>query len=316
MYPLVSAIVTSYNHAEYLDQRMSSLLAQTYHPLEIIVVDDGSTDDSLSVLDKYRHHTNVPIHALPENVGYARACNIGVERSSGEFLMFAECDDFNENDHVARLAGILVASEDVDVAFSRSKMVDVNGVRFGDDWIYQKRIYKKKLPRDMTLRSTEARKYFLHQCIIPNMSAALMRKRCFERVGGMDTRYKICADWDFWCRVSQGSRFYYTATTLNNFRTHDATVRTTSGILESMDEILQLLYRASAAVRLSATEAFSFRVNIGLVWADYFFTSPMTWLKAYPGLCRKVGQYQPWPSFYLALGFFQKLLLSAAGRSG
>src|SRR5208283_3292537 len=100
MSDIVSIIVTSYNHAEYLRQRMESLLAQTYKAFEIIVVDDCSTDESLKVLKEYERDPRVKIVALDRNGGYANACNIGVKLSSGEFIMFAECDDYNDSDHV------------------------------------------------------------------------------------------------------------------------------------------------------------------------------------------------------------------------
>ena len=314
MNPLVSIIVTSYNHAEYLDERMSSLLAQTYHPVEVIVVDDCSSDNSLTVLDKYRHHDHISIHALGTNVGYAEACNFGVKHSRGEYVMFAECDDFSEADHLAQLMKILFKHDDVGVAYCRSNMVNASGVKSGDDWLYQKRIFKRRFPSDRRIPISENQKYFLRQCIIPNMSAAVIRKKCLDQIGGFNSRYKICADWDFWCRLSKTIDFYYTRRALNNFRTHDATVRATSSINASMVEISELLQNAAEGVLRTPMDRFLFYRNIGLIWADYFISSPLAWIKAYRGTHRNLRAYQSCPLIFLFLGFLHKATISISKR--
>ncbi len=75
---LVSLVVTSYNHAEFLPQRMESLMAQTYPNTEIIVVDDGSTDSSREYLLKYKDHPKVRLFFPDMNKGFVYASNYGV----------------------------------------------------------------------------------------------------------------------------------------------------------------------------------------------------------------------------------------------
>ena len=80
----ISIIVASYNHAEYLEERMDTLLNQTFDKFEIIVVDDCSTDNSTEVLEKYRDNPKTTFIFLEENGGYAKACNLGISKSRGE----------------------------------------------------------------------------------------------------------------------------------------------------------------------------------------------------------------------------------------
>jgi len=88
---LVSIVVTSYNHAEYLEQRLQSLLDQTYSNFEIIVVDDNSTDNSRQVLEKYRNNPKIKLFYNEINYGHAKTCNLGVSKCRGEYVIFAEC---------------------------------------------------------------------------------------------------------------------------------------------------------------------------------------------------------------------------------
>ncbi|MFY0255267.1 glycosyltransferase family 2 protein [Chitinophaga sp. 30R24] len=92
--PLVSIIVPVYNLAPYLPHCIASLLQQTYAPLEIIFVDDASTDDSLQVLTDYQQkHTHIQVHTQP-NGGPGPARNTGLDHASGEFVLFVDGDDW------------------------------------------------------------------------------------------------------------------------------------------------------------------------------------------------------------------------------
>jgi glycosyltransferase involved in cell wall biosynthesis len=303
---LVSVIVTSYNHAEYLDQRMQSLLKQTYTNIEIIVVDDCSTDQSAAVLEGYKQYPSVKIIVLDKNGGYANACNLGVSLCNGEFIMFAECDDFNEPTHIAVLMNGLSAGENIGVAYCRSNMVDQNGKKSGDDFRFREKSFKTRCLVDTVILKEEMQKYFLIHCVIPNMSAALLRKKYYYLAGGLSSAYQACADWDFWCRVAQCCDFYYVTKPLNNFRTHSTTVRSTFGIKLQVSEMFDLLYRAFIHVQLNYSEQFKFRMNLGFTWANFITYSPVNWIRSFPAIWLKSIQYEKLSILYLFLGLVRK----------
>lgn len=111
--PLISIIVPVYNVAEYLPQCLDSLVAQTYENIEIIAVDDGSTDGSGTILDEYaaRDARVRPVHI--ENDGVSNARNVGLSLVRGEFVGFVDSDDWVDTDMYARLAAAL--TDDIDV---------------------------------------------------------------------------------------------------------------------------------------------------------------------------------------------------------
>lgn len=305
----MSIIVTSYNHAEYLERRMDSLLAQTYDNLEIIVIDDCSTDGSFEVLKEYSKYQHIKIITLTENGGYAKACNLGVQLSKGNYIMFAECDDYDEPDHIAILMMDLKNNESVGVAYCKSNMVDRNGKMFGDDFQCREKYFKIKCSKDTLITKGEMQKYLLNSCVIPNMSAAIIRKEYFMIIGGLDSKYKACADWDFWCRISNHCDFYYVSTPLNNFRNHDSTVRNTTAINVSVLEIFDLLYKASAHVNLSIHEKLHFKIAIGSVWINYIRNNPIGWITSFPYIFLQSIKYDTFILIYMSIALLKIIFI-------
>ena len=108
MRPLVSVCINNFNYAPYLSQAIDSALAQTYAPIEVIVVDDGSTDRSRDVIARYRDRI-VPV--LKSNGGQASAFNAGVARSCGDIVCFLDSDDYFGPDKVARVVELFRCQE-------------------------------------------------------------------------------------------------------------------------------------------------------------------------------------------------------------
>jgi len=299
--PLVSIVVTSYNHAEYLDERMQSLLSQTYDNIEIKVVDDCSTDDSAEVLAQYQGNPKVHITLLRENGGYAKACNIGVGLSRGDYIMFAECDDFSEPSQIEALMGKMLQNPSVCVAYSRSNMVDAKGIIYGSDFDYREKLFRKFCSKDVLIPQRMMQNYFLISCVIPNMSAAIIRRKYFDLADGFDSRYKACADWAFWCRIAEYGDFFYIAKPLNNFRSHPATVRNTSGIKASTLEIFDILYNSYSRMKLTYPEKLKFKLAIGAVWGCQYKQNSLNWLTGFFSVWFSSFKYDYFVLFYLLM---------------
>jgi glycosyltransferase involved in cell wall biosynthesis len=288
---LVSIIVTSYNHAEYLKQRMESLLKQTYSPVEIIVIDDCSTDESIIVLDKYVKRPNIEIIALDKNGGHANACNLGVALCKGKYVMFAECDDYNEPEHIEILMRSLLENKTTGAAYCRSNMVDSHGQIIGNDFQHREKSFKDLCSKDTLIPRDMMQKFFLISCVIPNMSAALIKKKYFNVVGGFDTQYKVCADWDFWGRIADHCDFFYISKTLNNFRRHPTTVENKFGFQIQSLEIFDILYKRFSGMHLNYLEKLKFRAAVCTVWGTQIKEHPVEWMKSFFSMWRQGSKY-------------------------
>ena len=103
MTPKVSIIVPIYNAGKFLEKCLDTLVNQTLKDIEIILIDDGSTDDSLNVIKNYAKKYNNIKYTSKENEGQAIARNIGIQMSSGEFITFIDSDDYIEENYIEKM---------------------------------------------------------------------------------------------------------------------------------------------------------------------------------------------------------------------
>ena len=304
---LISVIVTNYNHAKYLDQRMESLLNQTYKNLEIIVVDNCSTDNSLDVLAKYKKYEHVKIVGLEKNTGFVNSSNLGVSLSHGKFFIFAEADDYAAPAQIERLYKAMAGNELIGVAFCRSLIVDTEGKVVDEDYNRQDRFFKKFCCKDTLIHRRLAQRFFLFSCIIPNYSAALFRRKYFDLAGGLVAHYKSCSDWEFWFRFSQNCDFYYLTSSFNNYRRHGTSYVSLLGMQLTVIEIMEMLYKASRNIDLTFWEQFQFRVNIGVIWGRYRKPNPKLWRKSFPAIWRHSLKYDKLSLLFLIFAFIKRV---------
>ena len=240
--PEISIVFTSYNHKEYLKQSLDALLNQTFTNYELIIVDDCSTDGSQEILKYYaRIDKRIRLYLNDKNSGsYVTSTNYGASLSVAPYIIFAQCDDWAELTQLETLYE-KICRFNVGVVFSGSNMVDAYGNLLNTDYNYRSKLFRKKCTKDCIITKREAYYYLLDSCIIPNLSAALINKELFDKAGGLSNRYFVLADWDFWLRISQVCDFYYVKTILNNFRQHDASIRSTIKIEKHIEELM-LMY--------------------------------------------------------------------------
>ena len=113
----ISVIVPVYNVEKYLDKCLESLLNQHYSDMEIVVVDDKSTDGSLNIAKKYEKHTNVKVVAKEKNSGLSDTRNVGIKESCGQYIMFLDSDDYVENGCIAKIQGIIEKENAPDIIY-------------------------------------------------------------------------------------------------------------------------------------------------------------------------------------------------------
>jgi glycosyltransferase involved in cell wall biosynthesis len=198
-HPLVSVIVPAYNAAKYLAQNIESVLRQTYRNFELLVVDDGSTDDTAEVVARYGDRV---IYFRKPNGGGASARNYGIARSRGEFIAPLDADDYWLPGKLERTMAVFEKTA-ADVVFTACTYVDDDGRRLFD---YFPRFRKHHLYNDLLLRN-----------FIPN-GTVLMRRKIVESIGGYDERIFIPNDWDLWLRLAEVCRIEYLPEPLTCYR--------------------------------------------------------------------------------------------------
>ncbi len=270
---MVSVVVASYNHEKYLTKRMDSLLSQTYENIEIIVIDDRSPDNSVDVLRSYTSDSRIRLIEREVNGGWVNVSNQGVSLAKGEYIIFANCDDYCDSRMIESLVKGIRTSDNTGVAFCRSEMVDSDNVVIGDDFTVRERSFRERCKTDTSICADEICRFFLHSCVIPNLSAALIKRECLNSVGLFSDCYKACCDWDLFFRIFSKYDAYYVVAPLNSFRQHNKTIRSAlKGRIEYEEFFRLLLSQIADNSKLNFFEKTKYRIHVMKLWCIHLLS--------------------------------------------
>jgi glycosyltransferase involved in cell wall biosynthesis len=184
MAPLVSVIIPTYNRAGLVRQALASVKAQTYRDFEIVVVDDGGTDDTYEVLSADRE---LRVLRLPSRRGVSAARNTGISAARGEWLAFLDSDDLWLPDKLARQILWLEGAPELRLCQTDETWVR-RGVRVNKPAGHRKMAGQIFLPS-------------LSRCMI-SPSAVMLHRRLLEAHGGFDATLPAAEDYDLWLRLT------------------------------------------------------------------------------------------------------------------
>jgi glycosyltransferase involved in cell wall biosynthesis len=305
---LVSVVVASHNHAEYLEQRMDSLINQTYQDIEILVIDDCSTDGSVEVLRKYESHPKVRLIIREKNAGWVAVSNQGVAMSSGKFIIFANCDDSCGPQMIERLVNAMYEHPSAGISFCRSFMIDEDGKLIGDDFLGREKTFKIRCNTDALLNKNEMSRFLLHSCVIPNLSAALFRKESYMAAGGLTSSYRVCSDWALFFKVVENYDVAYVAQSLNEFRQHKTTIRSSTKERILYEEIIGILLRQITLLDLTFVERMKYRLGVMFTWAVHLLSPSFGGILSFTYLLRVALRFDAIAIVYLPLALILRLI--------
>jgi glycosyltransferase involved in cell wall biosynthesis len=206
MLPLVSAVITNYNYGRYLGDCIDSVLAQTYPSVETIVVDDGSTDNSLAVLRPYSNRVAV---VSQSNKGPSAARNAGIARSTGEWIAFLDADDLWMPEKI-REQSKYFCEDSVGTIFCGLEYIDDCGIGLG----YSHSTFTEDPLSELAT--------FTYPAI--GGSTAVVRASCLRRLGGFDEMLFQVEDLDLWIRVAAEYKVRTVAAPLVRYRKHSGSL--------------------------------------------------------------------------------------------
>ncbi|MBI2283823.1 MAG: glycosyltransferase [Bacteroidetes bacterium] len=304
---LVSIVVASYNHAGFLRQRMDGLIAQTYQDIEIIVIDDCSTDNSREVLENYRSHPKVKLVYREKNGGWVTVSNQGVELAIGEFVIFANCDDDCKPGMIEELVKGMQSDPSVGISFCKSLMIDGDNKILGDDFVVREKAFRTRCQSSTLLSGDEMNRFLLHSCVIPNLSAALIKKQALLEHGFFSHDYKACCDWDLFFRIFKTYSCYYIAEPLNYFRQHNKTIRSTLKGRIEYEEFFRLLLTKLKEIKMSSLQRAYFRTAVMKLWMVYLLSPGQKGYKNFEYHLSVVRKHDPIALIFFVPGFVARL---------
>ena len=177
--PLISVIVPVYNREQYVAEALDSILAQDYRPLEIIVVDDGSTDRTPEIVQSYGSQL---IYLCQENQGVAAARNSGIDYAHGQFLAFLDSDDIWVEGKLSAQMALLDENPDLDVIYGHAENFFSPEVE--DSFKRKTKIPQKVMPSQIS-------------------PAMLIRAKSFRQVGSFNPSFRSGCDIDWYARSQE-----------------------------------------------------------------------------------------------------------------
>lgn len=201
MKDLVSIIIPTYNSAKYLKEALDSALKQTYRNTEIIVVDDGSTDNTKEILADYVNGKKIK-YLYKENGGLASARNWGIKKAIGKFISFLDADDLYSLNKVERQVELFAVNDDIGVVFSKS-LFFFEGNKSRKFFFKNDVKLKEGVVNDVLERLKNAN--FI------NVNTAMIKSEIFSESNILFDEYlKTSEDWDLWIRIAKaGFKFYF-----------------------------------------------------------------------------------------------------------
>lgn len=208
--PLVSVVIASYNREQFIVDAIRSVQHQTVDDIEIIVVDDGSTDSTQQILNNFGDSINV---INQPNQGRSAARNKGVNNARGDYIAFLDSDDIWLHDKLDKQLNLLVKQPKVGLVHTFSDVVDEHGVLIRKYTDQRYKLYHSSIKAGYSYESLSER------CIM-FLSTVMVRRDCWKRVGPMDADIPAFEDWDWYLRASRQTEISTIPEVLVHFRLH------------------------------------------------------------------------------------------------
>jgi len=248
--PKVSVVIPTFNRAHLIQDALESVFAQTYKDYEVVVVDDGSTDNTREVLKPYLHRIR---YVWQENQGVAAARNRGIFLAKGAYITFLDSDDKWVPEKLKRQVDYLETHPSVSLVYGQMISYSVNRP---DE--------KKMLPQ----RIVRSFKELIKESDQIPTSTVMVRKRCLEAVGGFNPSFYITEDYELWLRVSRRFQIDYLEGVVAEYRVHSSNVtldveKVARGYLQVFEKILSLYGHELDDLKLVKDRTTKFRYRLG-----------------------------------------------------
>lgn len=246
--PFVSVIIPSYNHANFLQERIQSILNQTYTNFEVIILDDKSTDNSIKIIREFYkdpHISNIIVNEKNSGSPFIQWYK-GISLAKGDIIWIAECDDSCELDMLEQLISIYTKYDCV-YAFSRSMVIDSEG--------NQQYISQRHFNKDVHMIGLPfIKKYLCVSNTVRNASSVIFSKKAALAISKEFMDYHECGDWIFWIEMAKFGNVAVISKPLNHFRRYSTTntsVASKSGLADMEDKRVFDFLKASKLINYS-----------------------------------------------------------------
>jgi len=200
--PKVTVYITNHNYGSFLKQAIDSVLSQSFKDLELIIIDDGSKDNSREIIKKYKSNPKIKT-IFQETKGLNASNNIALKKAKGDFLLRLDADDFLEKKAVESMYELLNKNKDVAMVFPDYFNVNISGKIIN-------RVFRHDFNKEVSLLDQPA-----------HGACTMIRKKVLEEVGGYDEEFDRQDGYDLWLKIIFKHRVMNLNEPLFYYRQHD-----------------------------------------------------------------------------------------------
>ncbi len=204
--PLVSVIIPTYNGAPWIASTLASVFAQTYTPLEIVVIDDGSTDSTRSLLASYGDRIRLILNE--KNIGVSASRNKAIDAAQGDYIALLDHDDLWEEDKIALQMKLFEEQPELGLVYSDA----LCSTEQGHSWRYN----EIRPPHSGLVLSELLQDNFI------TCTTAVIKKSIFQEVGGFRTDLRMVEDYDLFLKIAEKHPIDYVETPEATYRIHES----------------------------------------------------------------------------------------------
>ena len=240
--PTVAAIIPCFNSAQFVGDAVQTALAQTYPRLEVVVVDDGSTDGLIDALQTFRGRIKLVIQP---HQGVSAARNRGITETDAELIALLDADDRWHPDKIRRQVALLASRPECCLVYTARQLVDKTGasVREGTTWYP---LPPEPVQGECLVELVQANRLMA--------SSVLFRREALGAVW-FDERLAVCEDWDLWLRLAEQHHFAYLDEPLTDIRVHDTNTQLDATKMDEGSVLVRELALRRRLRREALTEA-------------------------------------------------------------
>lgn len=210
----ISVVTASYNYQDYIKEAIQSVLNQTYHDWELIIVDDCSTDNSVEVIKSYKDD-RIKLFVNEKNLGLKETVKRGIEKASGEWIVFLESDDILTSDNIEKKLEIVKKYPEINLIFNDCEF-------FGDEEKISDFTISLRKTRALLRGKNYPKKMFYNFYLsnkIFTFSSVMAKKEDLLKLN-FNTSMDCILDWWLWVQLAYIGKFYYISECLTKWRLH------------------------------------------------------------------------------------------------
>lgn len=204
-YPKISVLMINYNHAAHLSLTIESVLSQTYQNIQFIIVDDGSTDCSQTIIKDYASRDpRIEYYFLEKNQHICHATNFGFQKVTGEYLARIDSDDLWYPNKLQKQLDFMQKTPDCNICFSWTDLIDEHGNSINDS---ERELYNLFNGSHPSCQEHWLEFFFIHGNCLSHPSV-LMKTEIQKEIGDFNPAYRQAHDFDYWIRIAKKISYF------------------------------------------------------------------------------------------------------------